>query len=276
MIKLKTILGITAIISLIIISMPNTISLFGGQHAWYDLFNEGTDVPCQKCHADIISEMKSGVGPHMNETGFGRMKCAFCHRSVEFSDNTTYATGSGDVSIPGHEAHAASTMDCMDCHGSFVSGMVGPYGGVMPHDIPRTGNGVNEGCMCHNPSGFVYPPHATYEFEREECVICHGHGSPTSETRFTCNYVPGAGGFGLTDDTVNDTGSKAAHLPFVLGAAQTSGLMNSENEACIACHTDAPVGIRFNLTNGYELTVNKTCDWEIGDFVEGNYSEVIV
>jgi len=269
--KLKTLLGITAIISLIIISMPSTISLFGGQHAWYDLFNEGTDVPCQKCHADIISEMESSVGPHMNETGFGRMKCAFCHRSVEFSNNTTYATGSGDLSIPGHESHAASTMDCMGCHGSFVSGtIVSDYG--MVHDFYR--NGVNEACRCHNPGG-IYPPHAD-EFGREECTTCHGHGSPSSEYQFTCIYIPGAGGFGLTDDTVNDTGTKAAHLPFVLGAAQTSGLMNSENEACIACHTDAPVGIRFNLTNGYELTVNRTCDWEIGNFTEGNYSEVIV
>lgn len=268
--KLKTIFGITAIVSLVIIAMPSTVSLFGGQHAWYDLFEKGTDVPCQKCHADIFSEMGSGIGPHMNETGFGQMKCEFCHRSVEFSDNTTYATGSGDISIPGRESHAASTMDCMDCHGSFVSGVVTDG---FNHDFNRESNKLT--CECHQPTISTYPPHAD-EYDREDCVICHGHGSSTYSYYFTANHIPGAGGFGLTDDQVNDTGTKAAHLPFVLGANQTSGLMNSENEACIACHTDAPIGITYNLSNGYELTVNKTCDWEIGNYTEGNYSEVIV
>ena len=57
--KLKIAFALIAVISAIIIAMPNTISLFGGQHGWYGLGPVGSDVPCEKCHGDIVAEMNS-------------------------------------------------------------------------------------------------------------------------------------------------------------------------------------------------------------------------
>ena len=268
--KLKIAFAIIAVISAIIIAMPNTISLFGGQHGWYGLGPVGSDVPCEKCHGDIVAEMEFGLGPHMGETGFGRMECEHCHRVSEFT-NYTFANGTGDDSSSGVETHSAATITCMDCHGFYVSGVVEGNGVI--HNFPR--NTANLNCICHQPGGSVYPPHAD-EYPREDCVKCHG-GPGSIPSYFTYNYIPGASGFGLTDDNVNDTGSKAAHKNFVLGSDDNnSTLMEGTNEACVACHTNVTIGITYNTSHRYEIELNKTCDWEVGDFLEGNYTEVVV
>lgn len=103
--------------------------------------------------------------------------CETCHRG-NFS--ITYANSSTDQ--PGEEAHAASTIQCM---------------------------------------------------------YCHGNSTIAAQLN-----APIAGGFGLSDD-ISDTGENSTHLSFVLGAMNSS-LMDSSNEACIACHTD--VGVKFNMT----------------------------
>ena len=52
------------------------MSLFAGQHVWYDLSGGINDVPCEKCHADVAEEMQSDAnGAHRNLT------CAMCHRT---------------------------------------------------------------------------------------------------------------------------------------------------------------------------------------------------
>jgi len=51
-----------AVVAIGIFALPSTVSLFNGQHSWYDLtdYSEGhTTVPCEKCHADIADEMDS-------------------------------------------------------------------------------------------------------------------------------------------------------------------------------------------------------------------------
>ena len=108
-----------------VVALPSTISMFGGQHNWYTLNSAGSgagggvnNVPCVKCHADIQSELHNS-GPHENLT------CAMCHRATSFT-GYTYARGdyltnpapeTWSGTTPGVEAHAASTVACMDCHG---------------------------------------------------------------------------------------------------------------------------------------------------------------
>ena len=46
-----------------IVILPQTVSLFAGQHYWYNLSGYGNDVPCEKCHADVAEEMEAGIGP---------------------------------------------------------------------------------------------------------------------------------------------------------------------------------------------------------------------
>ncbi len=87
-------------------ALPNTVSLFSGQHSWYDLGPAGSQVPCEKCHDDIADEMAL-TGAHVN------IKCEGCHRT---DARVGYAIDlEGDVD-PGQGAHAASTQECMICH----------------------------------------------------------------------------------------------------------------------------------------------------------------
>ena len=235
--NLKKLFVMVAIISAIIIAMPNTVSIFGGQHRWYDLSADPNDIPCGKCHADISEELYQGSYVHEG------MTCAMCHRTT-FTTDYTYASGRGTGSEPGREAHSASTLTCMKCHDG--SGGLSD-GGVNHASDPEYWGMCTD--ACHGSYGYSTPYFA-------------------------------AGGFGLTNKTknlsLNDTGADAAHLTFVLSSKdENSTLMEGTNEACIACHTGVSVNITFNISQRYEIEFNKTCDWEVGDFTEGNYTEVV-
>ncbi|RLI85995.1 MAG: hypothetical protein DRP01_05120 [Archaeoglobales archaeon] len=53
--------------------LPSTLSLFSGQHFWYNTKQNGSNVPCEKCHADVMDKMEAIVAPHTGETGYGKM-----------------------------------------------------------------------------------------------------------------------------------------------------------------------------------------------------------
>jgi hypothetical protein len=108
----KTLLFI-ALVSAIIVALTHSVSLFGGEHTWYNLEPVGSDIPCSKCHADISEEL-SESGVHQNNLGEGDEACAACHRCNLTS--YTNASGEGAGSTPGKEVHAASTVPCMECH----------------------------------------------------------------------------------------------------------------------------------------------------------------
>ena len=162
---------LVAVVAIGIFALPSTMALFGGQHNWYDLGPAGNDVPCEKCHADVFDEL-SNSGPHVN------MECWFCHRTGSIT-SITYASGEGNSSVPGQEAHAASTVECMACH-----------------------------------IGFTAPSNHPSEWDQsEDCVKCHGGKFPAG------NYILEAGGFGLVTWNSSDTGAKAAHKAFVDNAS---------------------------------------------------------
>lgn len=116
----KQLLLISAALAIGIFALPSTMSLFAGQHVWYDLSPEGNDVPCEKCHADIKDELGLS-GAHEN------ISCEGCHRTDQGVGG--YAEGYGAGAEPGKGAHAASTEDCMVCHGAhnFTHYYLDPY-----------------------------------------------------------------------------------------------------------------------------------------------------
>ena len=219
-----------AVLAVGIFALPSTLSLFAGQHVWYDLSGGINEVPCEMCHADVAAEMQSEAnGAHRNLT------CAMCHRTP--FNNYTYASGESSGSTPGKEAHAAAVIECMHCHGIYR----------------------DNGKWSHNPAPSRYP-------EYEECGRCHGGGPGYlwGPSRGHVDFIS-AGGFGIEDPanpghntTDDDTGENAAHKKFVLDAMDDD-TMGGANEACLACHT--MIGVKINWTHARVLEF----DIDVGD-----------
>ncbi|MDY6865487.1 MAG: hypothetical protein SVY15_05885 [Halobacteriota archaeon] len=250
-INTKIVLLLVAVLAIGLFALPSAVAMFGGQHEWYDLGAGENQVPCEKCHADIYDEMNSmpaGVGaPHRT------YPCTHCHRTYGFGgDNYVYADGSGSGSQPGQEAHAASTVECMECHdlNLYKASHVDHH----KHDPTYTcgGSGYPEGSRnCHDPPR---------------------QGQNIAQIR--------AGGFGLTSNQTpvswpEDTGEKAAHRAFVMDSINNSDLMEGANEACITCHTH--VAIDINWTHAYKMSLDADGssggDWIVENFItEGTYN----
>jgi len=232
----KIVLMAIAVVAIGIFALPSTVSLFSGQHSRYDLnasmggASGRNIVPCEKCHADIADEMSSGAnGVHSDLT------CAMCHRAP-FTGYTDarghYYIGSGIYApTPGKEAHAASVVECMDCHGSKGK----------DHTSDREYVG-----WCYE--------------------TCHksGTGAYVPGTDYKPDFI--AGGFNLTPYS-SDNGTNAAHKQFVLDA-NDEPLMEGANEACIACHTRIGVNITWTKSAHMNFTATKdgTGNWTIPGF----------
>ena len=257
-----------AVVAIGIFALPSTVSLFSGQHSWYDLgasiesASGRNNVPCEKCHADIADEMGGENGAHRNLT------CAMCHRTpfntiynptsghYEPESSITYARGHYNIGskvydpTPGEEAHAASVVECMDCHGVYYDNPSGS-GGIWNHQSER-------------------------EYVPGWCSKCHGSdlndGDFISAGGFGLNTtVPDEGWIGITYfPGYNDTGEKAAHKKFVLDAIENP-LMEGANEACIACHTRIGVNITWTKNEYLEFTATEdgTGNWTIPGFTAG-------
>ncbi|CAG0982510.1 hypothetical protein METP3_02167 [Methanosarcinales archaeon] len=75
----KFTLAIIALVGIGVFALPSTMSLFAGQHSFYNIDATGNQVPCQKCHGDVKAELTSNSntisdGPH------AAFKCEYCHR----------------------------------------------------------------------------------------------------------------------------------------------------------------------------------------------------
>ena len=282
----KALLLIIAFTALGVVVLPQTVSMFAGQHYWYTLSSSpgeedfGGQVPCEKCHADVADEMSQLVTIHSGETGYGRMKCTYCHRTFNLDNNAkggqipinqtyyskyyyTYATvkQSYEQYEPGKEAHAATTVPCMYCHSGSGAGWYHPYGFTSKscscHGTADNGGPTGDwreyyyhgdrfftGCFANDSNCPKWPANYGQEIAGE-CIKCHGTGPPI--------YIPPAGGFNLTANTT-DTGSMAAHKAFVLEAIKDDTLTDA-NEACIACHTGVAVKINWTHARSIEFDI---------------------
>ena len=176
----KSVLVVIAVVAIGLFALPSSISLFSGQHTWYDLSGAGNDIPCEKCHAEIGDEMMSSDnGVHEN------IKCEGCHRT---DARVGYAGvgdwGSGPETYPGQGAHAASTQECMICHGggNFThynlkqdcsdchgTPFIAPHaGGLGLTEAPDTGDKA-----AHLPFVDDAIDEPLMEGANEACIACH-------------------------------------------------------------------------------------------------------
>lgn len=133
-----------------------------------------------------------------------------------------------DTSVSDEEMQLSSTdtsNNCSKCHSKAETQL---HNSPIHEDLSCTD--------CHNQSEST---ECEVNRSKVECMECHE------------GYHP-AGGFGLTDSP-NDTGTHAAHMGFINNALKDSKMLGA-NEACIACHTRAPV--KINWTHRASLDVD--------------------
>jgi len=137
----RSIILAIAVIGIGLFVLPSTLSMFAGQHSWYNPSEKG--IPCDKCHFLEEEELMCG-GPHSTlytgttynssanyngTSGFvgGSVfwggdttndRCYGCHQvganyPVSSPLNTTN-TSWGDLN---DTVHAAVALYCVDCHG---------------------------------------------------------------------------------------------------------------------------------------------------------------
>jgi len=225
-----------AVASVGMFALPSTVSLFSGQHDWYDIGDTGDKLPCIKCHADVYEEyLQTDAHYTLGNNTDPNAACYACHRA---NKSITYAQGGtasgdgegGSTATAGQQAHAASTVACMLCHQYSASSA------------------------------------SNYSVNTSQGPFAGGFSQAVNSTS-VYDYV---------NPSITGSGSRAAHDEFVKGAitGTMSGTNNMEdaNEACIACHTHVPV--KINWTHAYSLEFNATYGESLPPthFTVGNWS----
>jgi len=242
--KSKMLLLSVAVVAAGLFVLPQTVSMFAGQHSWYDPNDQG--IPCVKCHWLEYEEMRSGEytthKPHVNLNGsIDYFECEECH-NVTMNVDDYYHTGDVGEHTP---AHAATTVSCLDCHGGNISASA-------MHTLGKR----------YHMYGEVIPPYSG------ECGKCHL--SPPAEGNAFIDHV---------DDELSNP--RAAHRSFFLAmnnnSKDESGLSGA-NEACLGCHSRT--GVNITWTRNQYVSYKVTCDrngynvsWNASDNLGTNQTE---
>ena len=127
-----------AVIAVGLFALPSTLSMFAGQHSWYDPKVSG-GIPCDKCHFLEEDELTASNGPHSlmyddlvnNSMDYGpgadsgggaefwggvtiADRCYGCHQRAGSANTSHFLEGSW--SDHNNEKHAAIAVWCIDCH----------------------------------------------------------------------------------------------------------------------------------------------------------------
>lgn len=172
----KILLGL-AVMAIGVIVLPQTISLFAGQHNFYDtISNPTTAVPCLKCHTDISGELQQpGIVNAIHNT----MGCDQCHIT---------AAPNSEGSRQGLNFHAAATAACIDCHnatllyGTFAHNANSTKLGCLtchrnPQQIPGNFSALSifSSAEVHNIFAFSAKNSSLLKDANEACIACHTH-----------------------------------------------------------------------------------------------------
>lgn len=185
------------ILAIGIIMLPGTLSLFSGQHDFYDISGDGNQVPCLKCHADVNTEMSGG---NTNEA----------HRLVD-------CQGCHITSVTDKSIHAVSTVECVSCHNSLwkyhgtefdiTSGSCTTCHsgtGIAPNMDATNITNINE---AHRKYAIAANQSTLMKGSNEACVSCHTHVavniSWTRPTTLTMNVSNIDGTWNVTDFGTN-------------------------------------------------------------------------
>ena len=223
--KNRLVLLSIAVVATGLFVLPQTVSMFAGQHSWYDPKDDG--IPCEKCHWLEYEELhgltdEGGHTPHVYKNGNTHyFECEECHNVTM---NVSYYQHTGNVGEH-TPAHAATTVSCLDCHGGTLYGnssMVNYHF----YDIPMH--------QLQKKYGYM------------DCDKCH-------------RVMPGRTFIENVDTELSNP--RAAHRSFFLAmknnSKDESGLSGA-NEACLGCHSRT--GVNITWTRNQYVSYRVTCD----------------
>lgn len=214
----KILLLTVAVIAVGLFALPSTMSLFSGQHTFYD----GANVTCSKCHQDIADELASSE--NKAHTSSSKLACEGCHKTdVDDSDgkynganvsNGTWGfNSSGTYGTVVFKAHAAVTVECLACHG-------------------------------YNP---------TSKFSGVSAMIT---SSDEAHRIFYYESVSDKEIGDISQTTI--AAASGTNFIWYTQANQTAIKLKGTNTACVGCHTHAVVNITWKRSVGYGLDVDTT------------------
>ena len=275
--------------------IPNTLSLFSGQHSYYDLDPAGSQIPCNKCHGDIDMELHTG-SIHNNFT------CSECHRVQK---GVQYASGDDAyerlvfINVTGpstiRNRVLATTLGNYQS-GNFPTSISGEitidqWAAAGNDKIElREVNGQYAGSMTPGDTGILY------NYANESEITTYINGIPKDTNIITRDGVlsvrnisvdpnpygnddlAGAGSRVMTSGTLAHASSTIlcadCHSEYINNTPDAIhesfikyGMEHNTNDNCIACHTSIAVSINWTRpstlaietnSNGYNITINKT------------------
>jgi len=145
----KIILLLIAVAAIGIVILPQTLALFAGQHSMYDTIGTGNQVPCEKCHADIATEL---MQPGSVNAVHNAQGCEGCH--------VTVAPGKEGLT-KGIDFHASALPLCMDCHDGSGPG--------------RNASTITKDGEAHKNFYDSTNNNTLMRGSNEACIACHSH-----------------------------------------------------------------------------------------------------
>ena len=252
----RTIILCIAVIAIGIFMLPQTLSMFAGQHSWYDP-KDNRGIPCEKCHWLESGELTGcAYGLHSPHRSADKdFECIECH-NVSMDVSYYFETGAVGEHTP---AHAATTVSCLACHGDLFSN--GTFCAASCHGDVGDADEVN---VMHILAKKYNMVHSVSSQQRTitECVKCHEYYDDrvsVMKSNVFINHI---------DTELSHP--LESHREFFLGMSENitkseSGL-SGPNEACIGCHTSSGVNISWTRYGMIEFTAGKPDgEWHVGE-----------
>ncbi|HIE31838.1 MAG TPA: hypothetical protein EYP67_05595 [Methanosarcinales archaeon] len=226
-----------AVVAIGLFALPATISMFAGQHSWYDPKDQG--IPCEKCHWIEYEEMRSGTyGVHSpHRTADKLFECTECH-NVSMNVSHYFKTGQ----VGGHTpVHAATTVSCLACHQELYS------------------SGTYCAASCHfdiDGRNAMHTLARKYDWDHDQCIKCHRYLSEKSGDEAFVNDMATNVFISHVDEELSHP--QEGHRAFFLAMKNEETQLSDSNEACLGCHSR--VGVNISWTRNQYVSYHVTCD----------------
>ncbi len=236
--------------------MPNTVSLFAGQHTFYS----GMGVSCEKCHSDILSQVEHSGDVYVK------------HRAAAGNYNyTTY------LSLGGISYNATSITDYNNIVWNWNTSQRKWQNSSNPAEmvnvsLDKNGNGqIDSGeiCMlCHNATLFGASTHTGTTVRVCDDDRCHGnlvYANNSPQILGSSSNITAAG-YNLSQPNAHQAFYlQASNMPSSFGISETFGRMPGNVNGsfisrgfwtCEGCHTDTSVNITILPAPAYNHSVS--------------------